>query len=111
MKRYLDYFWPLLGLVAVVMSVQLLYEKLKSEAAKDQATRALLATSDLWSSIKIIAGGDPASRLRTGVYFHAGRLCRARLVRPHRADPSAQAGGNLLFIRGDLFLRHLRPVP
>ena len=56
MKRYLDYFWPLLGLVAVVMSVRLLYLKLKSEAATDQATRALLATSDLWSSIKIISG-------------------------------------------------------
>ena len=56
MKRYLDYFWPLLGLVAVVMSVRLLYMKLKSEAATDQATRALLATSDLWSSIKIIGG-------------------------------------------------------
>ena len=54
MKRYLDYVWPLVGLVAVVMSVKLLYEKLKSEAASDPAVRALMAGADLWTDIKII---------------------------------------------------------
>ena len=57
MKRYLDYFWPLLGLTATIYSVYLLFEKLKAEAASDDpATRALLATSDLWTSVKVIAG-------------------------------------------------------
>ena len=55
MKRYLDYVWPILGLVAVVMSVQLLYEKLKAEAASDLAVKALLETGDLWTHIKVIA--------------------------------------------------------
>ncbi len=55
MKRYLDYVWPILGLVAVVLSVELLYEKLKSEAAADQAVKALLDTGDLWAQIKVIA--------------------------------------------------------
>jgi uncharacterized membrane protein YbhN (UPF0104 family) len=58
MKRYLDYFWPLLGLVAVVWSVHLLYEKLRTEAlnaATDQASRAILSTGDLWSNLKVIA--------------------------------------------------------
>ncbi len=55
MKRYLDYVWPILGLVAVVMSVKLLYEKLKSEASSDLAVKALLETGDLWDHIKVIA--------------------------------------------------------
>jgi len=55
MKRYLDYVWPIAGLIAVVMSVKLLYEKLKSEAASDLAVKALLETGDLWDHIKVIA--------------------------------------------------------
>jgi uncharacterized membrane protein YbhN (UPF0104 family) len=56
MKRLLDIFWPLLGLVAVVASVRVLYEKLRAEAAGEPGARALLAASDFWSSFKIIAG-------------------------------------------------------
>ncbi len=56
MKRFLDYFWPLLGLVAVVWSIHLLFEKLKAEAATDPAVRLLLSNSGLWDSVKIIAG-------------------------------------------------------
>ncbi len=55
MKRYLDYVWPIVGLVAVVMSVKLLYEKLKSEAASDLAVKALLESGDLWDHVKVIA--------------------------------------------------------
>ena len=55
MKRYLDYVWPILGLVAVVWSVKLLYTKLKAEAASDLAVRALLETGDLWSHLQVIA--------------------------------------------------------
>ena len=57
MKRYLDYFWPAIGLVAVAWSVKLLYDKLRLEAASsDPLVRAQLATGDLWSNLKIIAG-------------------------------------------------------
>ena len=55
MKRFLDFFWPALGLVAVVWSVQLLYGKLKAEAATDAATKALLDAGGLWSNIVVIA--------------------------------------------------------
>jgi hypothetical protein len=55
MKRILDYVWPLLGLVAVVLSIKLLYEKLRAEAAADPVVRGLLETGDLWSHIKVIA--------------------------------------------------------
>lgn len=56
MKRTLDYFWPILGLVAVVWSVKLLYDKLRAEAAADVAGRALLSGGGLWSDIKTITG-------------------------------------------------------
>jgi uncharacterized membrane protein YbhN (UPF0104 family) len=56
MKRVLDYFWPLLGLVAVAWSVHLLYAKLLAEAATDQGVRALLAQGGLWSDLSVIAG-------------------------------------------------------
>ncbi len=55
MKRYLEFIWPILGLIAVVMSVKLLYMKLKAEAASDLAVRALLQTGDLWDHLKVIA--------------------------------------------------------
>ena len=56
MKRYLDFFWPVLGLVAVVWSVKLLYDKLKAEAAADSAVKALLGAGGVWNDLKIIAG-------------------------------------------------------
>jgi uncharacterized membrane protein YbhN (UPF0104 family) len=56
MKRVLDYFWPLLGLVAVVWSVHLLYSKLLAEAAADPGVRALLDAGGIWSDLQVIAG-------------------------------------------------------
>ena len=47
MKRILDFFWPAVGLVAVVWSVKLLYEKLAAEAATDEKVRALLEDHEL----------------------------------------------------------------
>ena len=44
MKRYLDYIWPIVGLVAVIWSVELLWEKLKAEAL----TR--VRRPDLWAA-------------------------------------------------------------
>ena len=55
MKKIMDYVWPCVGLVAVVLSVQTLYEKLHSEAATDEAVREALEKSGLWDSIGIIA--------------------------------------------------------
>ncbi len=57
MKRYLDYLWPIVGLIAVIWSVDLLWEKLKAEAGTDAAVQALLDRGSLWQNIKIIAAG------------------------------------------------------
>ncbi|MDB5650010.1 MAG: hypothetical protein JWL62_1530 [Hyphomicrobiales bacterium] len=55
MKRVLDFFWPALGLVAVVWSVRLLYQKLLLEASVDDNVRRLLDQGGLWSDVKIVA--------------------------------------------------------
>ena len=57
MKRYLDYLWPLIGLVAVIWSVDLLWEKLKAEALTNEAVSARLEQAGLWESIKIVGSG------------------------------------------------------
>lgn len=56
MKRFLDFFWPAVGLIAVVMSVRLLYSKLFSEASGDPAVSKILDQGGLWSDIQTIAG-------------------------------------------------------
>jgi uncharacterized membrane protein YbhN (UPF0104 family) len=56
MKRILDFFWPLVGLVAVVWSVRLLYRKLVAEAAADPLVTDLLEKGGLWNDLGIIAG-------------------------------------------------------
>lgn len=55
MKRLKDFFWPLLGLAAVIWSLNVLYSKLRLEAAADVATGALLEKAGLLESLKIIA--------------------------------------------------------
>lgn len=57
MKRFLDFFWPLLGIVAVLLSARELYEKLRAEAAADPATRAALAASDFLTGLGVIVSG------------------------------------------------------
>ena len=73
MKRYLDYLWPIIGLVAVVWSVELLWDKLKAEAGSDAAIKALLADAGLWQSIKIIAHriGHKIAVIPPEAFFHA----------------------------------------
>ncbi len=73
MKRYLDYVWPFLGLAAVILSAWQLYEKLKAEAASEPRTRALLAASDFWPSLKIIASviGAKLAAIPPGSYVLA----------------------------------------
>lgn len=55
MKRIKDFIWPVIGLVAVVLSVQALYEKLYNEAASHADVAARLANAGWWDSFKIIA--------------------------------------------------------
>lgn len=54
-KRIMDVFWPVLGLVAVVWSVRLLYIKLQAEVAVDPAVKTMLEAGGIWSDIKLIA--------------------------------------------------------
>ena len=51
MKRYLDYLWPIIGLVAVVWSVELLWDKLKTEALTNEAIAAQLEQAGLYYRI------------------------------------------------------------
>ena len=76
MKRILDFFWPALGLVAVVWSVKLLFEKLELEAATDGRVSAALEAGGLWSDIKIIATviGTKLANIPVQGYVMAG-LC------------------------------------
>ena len=73
MKRYLDYLWPIIGLVAVVWSVELLWSKLKLEAGTDARIEALLENVGLWQSVKIIAHriGHKIAVIPPDAFFHA----------------------------------------
>lgn len=55
MKKIKDFIWPLIGLAAVVLSVQALYGKLYDEAASHADVAAKLAMAGWWDSVKIIA--------------------------------------------------------
>lgn len=55
MKRFKDWFWPVVGLLAVALSLKVLYDKLRGEAAADAATKALLDNAGLLESMAIIA--------------------------------------------------------
>ena len=74
MKRVLDYFWPVVGLVAVVWSVRILYEKLAAEAGVDPAVAKMLADGGLWSDIQVIAGviASKLKNLPASAYVLAG---------------------------------------
>jgi glycosyltransferase 2 family protein len=56
MQTLKKFFWPVVGLIAVALSVDQLYTQLKTEAATDPAISALLAGGNLWSNIGTIAG-------------------------------------------------------
>lgn len=55
MKRLKDFFWPMVGLVAVALSLKVLYAKLHAEAATDQAIAALIENAGFFESLKLIA--------------------------------------------------------
>jgi uncharacterized membrane protein YbhN (UPF0104 family) len=54
-KRIKDFFWPVIGLVAVVWSVRLLYFKLQAEVGIDPAVRARLDAGGVFSDLGVIA--------------------------------------------------------
>lgn len=74
MKRYLDYIWPIVGLVAVIWSVDLLWEKLKAEALTNEAVSARLEQAGLWEAIKIVAHGigQKIAVIPPESFLHAG---------------------------------------
>lgn len=57
MKRIKDFFWPLVGLAAVLWSLNILYSKLRIEAAGDENSpmAKLLDNAGFFQSLKIIA--------------------------------------------------------
>ncbi|HRK24429.1 MAG TPA: YbhN family protein [Beijerinckiaceae bacterium] len=55
MKRLKEFIWPIIGLVAVVLSVRVLYQKLYDEAAINPRVSAALEKAGWWDSLKIIA--------------------------------------------------------
>lgn len=73
MKRYLDYLWPIIGLAAVIWSVDLLWDKLKTEAGTDAAVEALLEQGSLWDNIRIVATriGQKIAVIPPDAFFHA----------------------------------------
>lgn len=74
MKKYLDYLWPLIGLVAVIWSVDLLWDKLKAEALTNEAVAAQLEQAGLWESVRIVATGigQKIALIPPTAFFHAG---------------------------------------
>lgn len=72
-KRAMDIFWPLLGLLAVVWSVRLLYVKLQAEVAVDPKVRKLLDDGGVWSDVKVIAMviGEKLTEIPTQAYLLA----------------------------------------
>ena len=73
MKRIMDFIWPLVGLAAVVWSIDLLYKKLKMEAGADPAVRALLDQGSVWANVKTIASVIAAKIVE--IPPHAYLLC------------------------------------
>lgn len=55
MKRIMDFFWPVVGIAAVMMSLQVLYSKLRLEAATNASIEAKLENAGVLDSIGIIA--------------------------------------------------------
>lgn len=74
MKKYLDYLWPLMGFVAVVWSVDLLWDKLKAEAGTDAAIEALLEQGGFWDNLRIVASriAEKIGLISPAAFLHAG---------------------------------------
>lgn len=55
MQKIKDFLWPIIGLIAVLLSTRALYSQLYDEAASHPKVAALLEHADWWASVKIIA--------------------------------------------------------
>jgi uncharacterized membrane protein YbhN (UPF0104 family) len=77
LQRVLDVFWPLLGLVAVVWSVRLLYVKLQKEVGVDPAIKSMLDTGGIWNDLKVIAAviGERLGAIPADGYLLAAASC------------------------------------
>ena len=73
-KRLKSLFWPLVGLVAVVWAVRMLYFKLQADVASDPAVKLLLADGGVWSDLKVIASviADRLAGIPPSDYLLAG---------------------------------------
>jgi glycosyltransferase 2 family protein len=73
MKRLKDFFWPMVGLAAVGISLRVLYAKLHGEAAADAVTQELLDNAGLFDSLAIIARiiGERLAVIPAHAYFLA----------------------------------------
>lgn len=75
MKRIKDFFWPIVGLAAVLWSLNILYSKLRIEAAGDENSplAKLLDNAGFFQSLKIIAVqiGERLGAIPTSGYVFA----------------------------------------
>lgn len=74
MARLKKWFWPLLGLAAVIWSLDVLYNRLRLEAAADAASKVLLDKAGFFESLGIIASliGSKLSIIPAHAYLLAG---------------------------------------
>ena len=76
MKNVREFIWPVIGLLAVVVSGWLLYRELRG-----------MSLDDVWDSLTAV----PAHRYALAAPLDPRRLCGAGLVRPHRSPASGRA--------------------
>lgn len=74
MARLKKWFWPLVGLVAVIWSLDVLYKRLRMEAAVDEAAKLLLDKASFLESLSIIASqiGGKLAIIPLHAYLLAG---------------------------------------
>lgn len=77
MSQIKKWFWPVVGLVAVIWSLELLYSKLLAEAASDAATATRIAKAGFFESLGIIVSqiGAKLSAIPTQGYVLAALSC------------------------------------
>lgn len=73
-ERFKQFFWPVIGVLAVSWSVRLLYIKLEKEVSGDPAVARALAQGGLWSDLQIIINviGSKLSAIPAQGYILAG---------------------------------------
>jgi len=74
MKRILEYAWPLIGLIAVIWSIVLLYQKLLHEVALEPDLAAMLVDGAVLNNLSMIASviGSKISAIPLHAFLLAG---------------------------------------